>query len=304
MQDLENSEILAKWLAGTLSDEEQKNLLENYDLNDLKVVLNDIATWEVAAGNKVADFGVLQNKINKRIEKKARVIQMRRWMLAAASIVAILGSYFLYEYFSSDMVRIETAANEQKSHVFPDGSKVEMDASTTVVYDQAEWENKRSIIFDGTALFEVTSGAPFMVNTPYGKIEVLGTIFNVRTGEKLLQVGCYEGEVLVTCQNHKVDLLAGETVSIYEGEMRTGTLSGSNPDWMMGVTTFKDARLIEVVEVLNNRYAKTITLPKQYREIKYSGQFVNDDFPKALKMIFDPVGINYTLESNGEVKFQ
>lgn len=65
----------------------------------------------------------------------------------------------------------------------PDGSKIWLNAGTTMQYPISFMANKREVILNGEAYFEVAKNekAPFIVSTPnHSAIRVLGTRFNVK----------------------------------------------------------------------------------------------------------------------------
>lgn len=303
MADIKNSNILAKWLEGSLSEQEEQELLSSYDLEDLKYVIDDIDTWKLPERNVSKRLEELKSGIEQK-KKRTRVIQMRRWGSIAASIFIVIGVYFVYKIaFASQIIHLETAINEEKSHALPDGSTIDLDGNTTLEYDKSTWEAQREIDMNGQALFDVVSGNTFVVKTDYGKIEVLGTVFNVKTGDQLLEVSCFEGLVRVTNDENKVELEANEAVRFDHGSMTEFTLKTNQPDWKMGYTEFNDIPLNEVITSLNSRYGSQIQLPSEYENQHFTGRFVNNDFEKAIKMVFNPIGISYTLGENNEVHF-
>ena len=303
MADLENSNILAKWLEGTLSKEEELELLSSDNLEDLKFVIDDIDTWKLPERNTSELLKELKSKIEQK-KKRSRVIQMRRWISVAASVLLLLGVYFVYKTaFTPQMVHLETAFNESIDHQLPDGSMIAMDGSTSIDYNQSDWSKERKVNLQGQALFDVQSGAPFVVKTSYGSIEVLGTQFNVESGDQFLEVSCYKGLVKVNSQNKTVKLSLGNGVIFDHGTMTEFNVKTEQPDWKIGYTEFENAPLTEVITSLNNRFDSHVKLPVDYENQRFTGRFMNNDFEKAIKMIFDPIGISYTLGENNEVHF-
>ena len=64
----------------------------------------------------------------------------------------------------------------------PDGSKVWLNASTSLVYKNSLWSTKREVDLSGEAYFEVAKNKylPFIVSSKKINTRVLGTKFNVR----------------------------------------------------------------------------------------------------------------------------
>ncbi|MBQ0740845.1 FecR domain-containing protein, partial [Aquimarina celericrescens] len=86
--------------------------------------------------------------------------------------------------------------------VLPDGSFVDLNAGSELTHQRFFWSQNREITLQGEGYFKVTSGTNFTVTTSLGKIEVLGTQFNIKEREKLFEVNCYEGRVKVSTNNN------------------------------------------------------------------------------------------------------
>lgn len=87
-----------------------------------------------------------------------------------------------------------------------DGTRVHANAESRLTYPVSFTGNKREVYLTGEALFEVAKDTlhPFIVHTPYGIVEVVGTRFNVNTYEKnQTTVTLEEGAVKVYCEEKK-----------------------------------------------------------------------------------------------------
>lgn len=90
--------------------------------------------------------------------------------------------------------------------VLSDGTRVHANAESRLTYPVSFTGNKREVYLTGEALFEVAKDTlhPFIVHTPYGIVEVVGTRFNVNTYEKnQTTVTLEEGAVKVYCEEKK-----------------------------------------------------------------------------------------------------
>lgn len=77
--------------------------------------------------------------------------------------------------------RLSTPKGGQYQITLPDGTHVWLNAASTLTYPIEFNDNKREIMLEGEAYFEVAKdpAKPFIVNTAEQDIEVLGTSFNI-----------------------------------------------------------------------------------------------------------------------------
>ena len=89
----------------------------------------------------------------------------------------------------------------------PDGSKVILNAGTTITYPNAFVSKNREVEINGEAFFEVAHDAehPFIVKANQINVEVLGTQFNVKAYEEddWIEVSLSEGKVEVQSKDKK-----------------------------------------------------------------------------------------------------
>jgi len=111
---------------------------------------------------------------------------------------------------------IRTPVQGEYSMVLSDGSKVYLNAQTSLVFPVEFGSGKRELILkEGEACFEVSKDAkrPFIVHLSNGsEVEVLGTVFNVMAyaDEEEIQTTLLEGKVQFAYGEAKVLLAPGE----------------------------------------------------------------------------------------------
>ncbi len=110
---------------------------------------------------------------------------------------------------------LSTPRGGQYKVVLPDGSKVWLNASSSLTYPTAFTGIDRTVELTGEAFFEVTKNAalPFKVKLPDASVvEVLGTTFNVMTygDEKNQETTLVEGSVKVSNNTRNITLKPGE----------------------------------------------------------------------------------------------
>src|SRR5690606_22571909 len=94
---------------------------------------------------------------------------------------------------------------ERKSIQLPDGTKVMLNAGSTIHIAADFNATSRQLTLVGEAFFDVVHNAekPFIIHTGAMDIKVLGTVFNVRAypGDKTSETSLLKGSVEVTLKN-------------------------------------------------------------------------------------------------------
>lgn len=303
MEDLTNSNILAKWAAGELPEEKKQALEKENNLKDLSIVLTDINHWSLPELNTAQKFDELKQGYFTQQKKKGKSAKLSIWTTIAASFILLCSiSYFLLHH--NAQVVLTTQEGETVKHTLPKGSTITIDAKSTAKYSKWRWRKSREISLDGQAFFNVTKGVPFKVKTAMGTVEVLGTKFNINTNEQQFKVYCYRGTVKVKSGDVTKILNQQQGVIIENNEVTEVNVEGEMPDWTNGFTKYDAVVLSDVIKDLNKYYNLHIDLPDQYQHLVYSGILVHNDLKTALEMVFDSMGISYKLTDKNNVIFE
>jgi ferric-dicitrate binding protein FerR (iron transport regulator) len=111
---------------------------------------------------------------------------------------------------------ITTPRGRQFSMMLPDGSKVWLNAVSSLKYPTSFTGGSRKVELTGEAYFEIATDvtAPFIVQNNKMKVEVLGTAFNMMcySDEPQAKTTVASGAVRVTGQGHIAELHAGKQV--------------------------------------------------------------------------------------------
>lgn len=300
MDTLDNSEILAKWAAGKMMDDEKRSLEDKFNLTDLAYVLNDIDTWSLPKYNTTWKFEELKQLKNAQIVKKQKTIKLSIFYSIAASIAVLIGGFYFYILNTSN-IELITQTGESIQQTLPKGSTIHLDANSVARYSKWQWRKSREIELEGQAFFNVTHGSSFAVKTPSGKVEVLGTSFNVYADKDMIQVKCYKGTVQVSSGEVSHVLNKHNGILIKNGQTTELEVEDQSPDWTKGFTRYSSEKLYKVIEDLQKYYQVEIELSQAYQQMEYSGVVVHKDLNTALELIFAPMGISYTLTDNGKV---
>jgi transmembrane sensor len=116
--------------------------------------------------------------------------------LAAAAAAALV---VWLAWPATQLNRIATPAAQRQAITLADGTRVELNARTSLQAEIGRRE-RRVRLADGEAFFTVSKdpSRPFIVETPAGSVRVTGTVFNVRSeAATQLEVTVVEGSVQV-----------------------------------------------------------------------------------------------------------
>lgn len=151
-----------------------------------------------------------------------------------------------------------------------DGTKVWMNASSTLKYPTKFASDSRTIYASGEIYLEVAKDTdrPFHVITKDIDINVLGTAFNIRaySNEQETSVTLAEGKVSAEVKGNKYTLTPGKQLEL---EKTFGGVSVKKVDideilaWTKGYYVFKNSRLAKVANTLQNWYGVTIMMTSE-----------------------------------------
>lgn len=171
---------------------------------------------------------------------------------------------------------VSTPRGGQFSVILSDGSRVWMNAASTLRYPARFTGNRREVQLEGEAYFEISasSKAPFTVITPDQRVDVLGTGFNVKAykDEPDTYTTLLEGAVKVSDRNaHNAVLkpgqyaVTGKSVSFHVG-------SAANVkavlDWKNGEFVFPGESLESIMKKISRWYDVEIEYSRSAEELK------------------------------------
>ncbi len=183
--------------------------------------------------------------------------------------------------------------------VLSDGTKVFLNAGTTLSYPDRFVGKNREITLSGEAYLVVAKDAnhPFIVNTDDVKIQVLGTVFNVNAypDGKWVRTTLVEGKVETECNNQNIVMAPGTQVA-YD---RISQIVDYKPvdvhlytSWIEGYYDFEEMELGELMQIISRWYDIPIDFASaDLKKIKFSGRLQRYESAETL---FEMLG--YTQE--------
>jgi len=183
-------------------------------------------------------------------------------------------------------IQYNTLSNPRGSKVvdmtLADGSRVWLNAGSSITYPIAFIGNERSVSITGEAYFEVTHNAamPFKVHNGKTEITDLGTEFNVNAyeNEADLKVTLLQGAVKINMQSDKgIVMKPGEQAQVSSGvKIIKGVDVEKVIAWKNGVFNFQDATLEEVMRQLERWYDIDVVYEKNVPKLEFVGKMSRD----------------------------
>ena len=319
--------LVSKYLAGECTEAELERLnswIEKSNNNRLLLnnLLKDRELIDKYKKMKSVDVDKAWNNVSTRIvaASKDKAITMKparnlnyRLRLAvtagiAASILILTGLFFIYK--SSQTVSGLKTVHTSNNTTFvslPDGSVIYLNRNSTASWPKAFSSEKREVILDGEAFFEVTPdrNRPFLVKAGKARVVVVGTSFSVNenSGKNNVRIFVETGKVKLYHRNEKSKSILIEPG--YIGQMKRNTSAiQKNTDkniiaWKTGIIIFDNTRLSEVLRVLENVYGKEITVKnKEALNWPLSGSFDNQSFESVIRVVAE--AHQFKIEQHGD----
>ena len=289
---------MAKYLADELNEKERTDfelqLAQNEELGlELEAYLN---TWDLSQkpGQHSFDTQLAWQAVDKATTATKVVPLQKNYFdfrkIAAAILVLAVAGYFLITQFSRndtvinpDFIEVASGTSDMKEFKLPDGTSVKLNANSKLSYSAAFGTADRNVTLTGEADFDVkrNENMPFIIEAGKGRIEVLGTSFDVAAypGEATRLV-VTEGKVAFSSMvNEEVEeiLIKGQSAVIdSEGANIevTETTSANFSGWWTRKLDFEDDPLSEVVESLQNTYWVKFNYDEDLKACPVSANFV------------------------------
>jgi len=154
---------------------------------------------------------------------------------------------------------IETPRGGQYQIVLPDGSKVWLNASSSLKFPvNFSLHKERRVALAGEAYFEVAHNAdkPFRVATDKQLVEVLGTHFNINayTDEPGTKTSLLQGKVKITAGTQVATLAPGQQASLTNNITVTEANTSDAIAWKNGYFNFDDEKLESIMRSVSRWY--------------------------------------------------
>ena len=198
---------------------------------------------------------------------------------------------------------ITTPRGGQYQLVLADGSKVWLNAASSITFPTAFSGPKREVQITGEAYFEVAHNAkmPFHVKVNHVDVAVLGTHFNINAynDEGVIKTTLLEGSVKVSDENKSAMIVPGEQALVTDKTDKIDIKKNIDLDevvaWKNGKFMFQDADIQTIMRQLERWYNITVS---------YEQNISNEEFEGVISRNVNISQILGMLEKTGAVKFE
>ncbi|WP_295796807.1 FecR family protein [Mucilaginibacter sp.] len=263
-----------------------------------KIYKNDIAPGGNKAILTLADGSklVLNNSKNGALATQAGIQIVKQD--STLSYKATAGSKSQAAYNT-----ITTPYGGQYQLVLADGTKVWLNAASSLRYPTSFTGKDRSVELTGEAYFEVAKNKnqPFNVKTATQTVQVLGTHFNVNaySDEKAVKTTLLEGSVKVSSATANVMISPGQQSALAKNglflidkDLDTDEIVA----WKNGVFQFNEADIQTIMRQIARWYNIDVEFKGTIPANTYHGKISRNSNVSQVLKILELSGINFTIE--------
>jgi transmembrane sensor len=211
-------------------------------------------------------------------------------------------------------VQWNTLTNPRGSNVIgmvlEDGTKVWLNAGSSLTYPVAFIGNERKVSITGEAYFEVAKNKlkPFTVSRDKMQIEVLGTHFNVNTygDEAFIKVTLLEGSVKVNNGGKSGLLKPGQQAKISDDIINVNADVNIEQvmAWKNGYFSFDKASATEVMQEIARWYNIQVAYEGEMPTEQFGGELRRNSKLSSVLKILEKSGVNFRIEGKKVTVFK
>ncbi|MGF6846032.1 transmembrane sensor [Chitinophaga sp. W3I9] len=198
---------------------------------------------------------------------------------------------------------LKTPKGGQYQLELPDGSKVWLNAASSLKFPTAFVGKERRVELNGEAYFEVARNAsqPFFVSVNNASIAVLGTSFNVMAyaDEAAMRTTLLEGAVKVSQANASSVLKPGEQ-SLLEPNGKMKVIENADVSlavaWKNGLTSFKSADIKTIMRQVERWYDVEVVYSGAIPVRSFTGDIPRDANLSELLRLLEISRIHFKME--------
>jgi ferric-dicitrate binding protein FerR (iron transport regulator) len=323
--------LIHKQLSGSISPEEQE-VLEKWRMASLEHQSRfeeELHVWDLSGKASELpedlDLDIEFSKLEQRIkddepsEAKVRKLATKNsnakitYISIAAGLALLIGLAALRSLGflgSSDLLEYHRT-NELGELALADGTAIHLNEQTTLRYPETFSAKERRVHLDGEAFFKVRSdpNKPFVIETTFGEITVLGTAFNVesRSNGKQSVVFVKEGKVKFRSLEGQYVFLEANDLAILDhqsGALEKSSAASSNSlAWFTRELNYQNSPLSVVLADLEELHQSEIAVDKSnLGNCLFSGGFKDQSLASSLQTL--ALIYNFELKALADGRYQ
>lgn len=201
---------------------------------------------------------------------------------------------------------MSTPRGGQYQLTLPDGSRVWLNAESSITYPAVFSGTIREVSIIGEVYIEVAENAalPFKVKVGEGTIEVLGTHFNINAykDEPVIKTTLLEGAVKVVKGNNRQILKPGQQAQFNNESNAINLVNNADADeviaWKNGTFDFRDQDIETVMRQIGRWYNMDIVYEGKKPNVRILSMLNrNTDLTTVLKSL-ELIGLRFRIESS------
>lgn len=251
--------------------------------------------WNNTGGTPATDtWTSLESwKLKRQFAKEQKTVRFTAWKYAAVItfIVAFSGMYIFTHRTPEEITFTEyfTDYGASDTITLPDGSVVQTNSVSLLVYPHNFGQETRTVYLSGEANFKVVrhTATPFIVRSKHMAVTALGTEFNI-TGyadDDEVKATLVSGSVRVTVADNQTDFIlnAGEQFAYNTGRKNYSIRKVNllhETAWQRGELVFRGTTLREILAALERKFAVSF----QYNTAALGNDKYNFHFQKEASL--------------------
>lgn len=311
-------ELLAKFLAGEATPAEKKEALTWVDISEdnRQYFFQFSLLWSEVNPSNIAD-AVDENKAWNKFEQTTpssqKIINIK-WirLIAAAAILISTGIWVAYLFnnaFNNNNAQIVSSSFDHvKTDTLPDKSVITLNKKATLTYPVAFTGNERNVTLKGEAFFEVSpdKAKPFIIDAGNTTIKVVGTSFNIKSIDSIIEVIVSSGIVQVKRGDEMIELKKGEQTIVRVADNQPLKKTSSTDklfNYYVSKTFVCDnTPLWKLAEKLNEAYNINISIPnKETRALPLTVTFHEESLDTIFEVLSQTFMLKVTKNGNNIV---
>lgn len=236
--------------------------------------------------------------------------------VAAIFLIPLLSAAGAYVYierntYNPELIQCFVPEGEKRELLLPDGSTVNINSGSTLIYPEAFKGSTRTLYLTGEANFSVRKDKkhPFIVSTSYLKVQALGTKFNVQAypGSDKITTTLENGAVRVNKIGENENSILLSPNEQLEYNYKTGIFekrmihAANYSGWIKGELNFINMPLKEMLAVIQRKYVVDFVInPRLFTSDLYTIKFPpQEDIHTVMRILTTTVhGLVYEIDDH------